>query len=99
MKTHPALGNSSLSSMGEFTQPKRSSLPPAYLSVMDKIDQVGWQQMRWEGGFTLLHYAAKNNNAELCTRFLAQNADPRHRDDKSKNALVYARESSGTAAL
>lgn len=48
--------------------------------------------MQWARGFTLLHWAAKNNIPELCARFLYQGADPHQKDVTGRSALDYARE-------
>merc|ERR1711862_712359 len=55
--------------------------------------------MQWNHGFTLLHWAAKNNSAELCARFLARGANAIHRDDSGRSALDYAQEHGSAAAL
>eukprot|EP00913_Durusdinium_trenchii_P020275 g19048.t1 len=41
-------------------------IPEAYLRVMQQIDQIGWDKMCWGRGFTLLHWAAKHDRADLC---------------------------------
>eukprot|EP00929_Paragymnodinium_shiwhaense_P075174 TRINITY_DN3842_c0_g1_i1.p1 TRINITY_DN3842_c0_g1~~TRINITY_DN3842_c0_g1_i1.p1 ORF type:complete len:1303 (+),score=443.74 TRINITY_DN3842_c0_g1_i1:130-4038(+) len=75
-----------------------SGLPDAYVKVMQQIDQLGWEKMHWNRNVTLLHWAAKNDLADLCGRFLAQGADAHHRDDNGKSALEYARERGSTRA-
>lgn len=74
-------------------------IPEPYIKVMEQIDQRGWSRMNWAKGFTLLHWAAKNNRPELCGRFLNQGADPREKDDAGKDALDYAKASNSIAAL
>merc|ERR1711862_720984 len=51
---------------------------------------VSTQNMQWAHGFTLLHWAAKNDMPILCSRFLFQGANPYQRDDSGKNAFDYA---------
>jgi len=75
------------------------SIPEAYMKVMEQIDQMGWHQMQWARGFTLLHWAAKNDHPELCARFLFQGADPSVKDDSGRSALDYAKAYGSDAAL
>merc|ERR1712032_508808 len=78
---------------------KRSSLPASYLDVMQQIDRAGWDKMQWAHGFSLLHWAAQNGDAELCRRFLAQRGDPNHRDDSGRSAIDYAQAGGHVAAI
>eukprot|EP00435_Cladocopium_sp_Y103_P032197 s3535_g8.t1 len=66
-------------------------IPEAYLRVMQQIDQIGWDKMCWGRGFTLLHWAAKHDRADLCELFLWHGADPDHRDESNRSAFDYAR--------
>lgn len=86
---------------GEENDTSRASgpIPDAYLKVMQQIDEVGWDSMQWSRSFTLLHWAAKRDAADLCARFLAQRADPLQRDASGRDAFDYAREHGGARAL
>jgi len=55
--------------------------------------------MLWARGFTLLHWAAKNDMPDLCAHFMFQKANPEHRDDAGKTALEYARDTNSRGAL
>ncbi|CAE7501080.1 invs [Symbiodinium sp. KB8] len=66
-------------------------IPAAYVRVMQQIDLIGWDKMQWARGFTLLHWAAKHDRADLCELFLWHGADPEHRDASGHSALDYAR--------
>jgi len=74
-------------------------IPKAYVKVIEQIDQIGWDKMQWARGFTLLHWAARHDRADLCARFMAQGADPYHKDDTGKNAFDYARTRNAYSAL
>ncbi|CAE7225546.1 invs, partial [Symbiodinium pilosum] len=76
-------------------------IPAAYVRVMQQIDLIGWEKMHWARGFTLLHWAAKHDRADLCELFLWYGADPEHQDDQGHSALDYARirEPQASAAL
>eukprot|EP00930_Biecheleria_cincta_P015565 TRINITY_DN12936_c0_g3_i1.p1 TRINITY_DN12936_c0_g3~~TRINITY_DN12936_c0_g3_i1.p1 ORF type:complete len:1310 (-),score=261.89 TRINITY_DN12936_c0_g3_i1:681-4541(-) len=76
-----------------------TKLPDLYLPVLEEIDQKGWQNMSWAHGFTLLHWAAKNDALDLVERFLAQGADPLQADDAGRTALDYARESASQRVM
>lgn len=76
-----------------------TKLPDLYLPVLEEIDQKGWQHMSWARGFTLLHWAAKNDALDLVERFLAKNADPLQADDAGRTALDYAQESGGQRVM
>eukprot|EP00928_Gymnodinium_smaydae_P027343 TRINITY_DN21177_c0_g8_i1.p1 TRINITY_DN21177_c0_g8~~TRINITY_DN21177_c0_g8_i1.p1 ORF type:complete len:2039 (+),score=538.32 TRINITY_DN21177_c0_g8_i1:109-6117(+) len=73
--------------------------PDGYLQVIKQIDQVGWANMQWARGFSLLHWAAKRDMPELCARFMFQGASPFHKDDTGRNSLDYAREHGSLNAL
>ena len=45
-----------------------------------------WDKMIWEGGFSLLHWAAKRGAVDLCVYFLALKADANAVDDGGKYA-------------
>lgn len=78
---------------------KQSDIPPAFLQVMEDIDRVGWESVRWTRGFTLLHWAAKMDLPDLCNRFLLQGAERSAQDDCGKSPLDLAREAGSNAAL
>lgn len=63
------------------------------------IDELGWQGIEWDGDYTLLHWAAKHDMADLVARFLLRGADPYHCDDFGKTAYDYAEEKNCTKAL
>eukprot|EP00931_Biecheleriopsis_adriatica_P079294 TRINITY_DN5269_c0_g1_i1.p1 TRINITY_DN5269_c0_g1~~TRINITY_DN5269_c0_g1_i1.p1 ORF type:complete len:1210 (+),score=328.81 TRINITY_DN5269_c0_g1_i1:460-3630(+) len=81
------------------TRRKSVMLPETYLPVLEEIDRVGWQNMTWARGFTLLHWAAKNDAPELVDKFISQGADPLQADDSGKTALDYARDSGSLAVV
>merc|ERR1719215_856443 len=56
-------------------------IPADYVQVMEQVEQHGWDKMMWSRGYTLLHWASKNNMPELCTQFMWQGADPYHCDN------------------
>merc|ERR1712224_755372 len=68
-------------------------------SAMEKIERFGWHRMQWARGFTLLHWAAKHDRADLCEQFMAQGGDPYHRDDSGRNAFDYAKDRNALNAL
>lgn len=74
-------------------------IPEGYLKVISQIDNLGWDKMEWARGFTLLHWASKNDRADLCAHFLFRKADPEHRDHQGKNAIDYASQHGSRAAL
>merc|ERR1712048_1428461 len=65
----------------------------------DMIEQDGWSSIEWDNDYTLLHWAAKNNKADLCARFMLSGADPLHCDAAGKDAFEYAREFESREAL
>merc|ERR1719163_2467191 len=75
------------------------AIPEAYVKVIDQIEKLGWEKMVWARGFTLLHWAAKNDRADLCAHFLFQKADPNHKDDGGRSAFDYATDAGSKAAL
>lgn len=75
------------------------SVPEAYLKIMENIDNNGWETIQWARGFTLLHWAAKNNRTDLCIRFLRQGADPNSTDDKGRTPADYATQKNNLEVL
>jgi ankyrin repeat protein len=80
----------SVAATDEAAKIDKDSVPEAYLKIMENIDNNGWETIQWARGFTLLHWAAKNNRADLCARFLRQGADPNSADDKGRTPADYA---------
>jgi len=75
------------------------AIPEAYIKVIEQIDTIGWDKMQWARGFTLLHWAAKNNRADLCAKFMRQGADPEQQDDSGRTAIDYATDNNSADAL
>lgn len=97
VRSHPlpikeTLGSDGSESVWSEMSSRRKHIPDAYVKVMEQIDRIGWDKMQWARGFTLLHWAAKHDAADLVARFMAQGADPHHKDDTGKDAFDYARE-------
>jgi len=78
---------------------RKSTIPAAYLPVLEEIDQQGWNNMQWTRGFTLLHWAAQNDQPDLVEQLFAKAADPLQRDDDGRTALDFARESGSLAVV
>eukprot|EP00439_Symbiodinium_sp_Y106_P086937 s59_g37.t1 len=79
---------------------RRSTVvPEAYLPVLEQIDELGWENMQWARGFTLLHWAALNNQPALVQQLFAKGASPLQADDDARTALDYARESGSRAVV
>jgi len=93
-----AMSASSDTLHSQVSEKAANAIPDTYLKVIEDIDTQGWQQMSWARGYTLLHWAAKNDMPDLCARFMWQKADPEHRDDGGRSALDYAREAQSRSA-
>mmetsp|Transcript_78648 Transcript_78648/g.138688 ORF Transcript_78648/g.138688 Transcript_78648/m.138688 type:complete len:976 (-) Transcript_78648:110-3037(-) len=85
--------------LSSSAQAAETELPELYWPVLEEIDRRGWSNMTWAHGFTLLHWAAKNNSPGLVERFLLQGADPLQEDEFGRTALDYAHESSSASVV
>merc|ERR1711920_372724 len=94
-KTTTLIQSSSEESTDEDTQ----TIPQEYLSIIDHIDEFGWDSLEWDDGYTLLHWAAKQNMTGLCARFLVTGAKADQKDARGKSAIDYADEAGALAAL
>jgi len=74
-------------------------IPEKYIPVMEQVQKYGWETVDWVRGYTLLHWASKNDKAELCSYFLHLRADPLAVDAREKTCFDYAREFKSHAAL
>ena len=41
--------------------PDVSDLPPMYQDAIAQLEKRGWASMKWDGGYSLLHWAAKKS--------------------------------------
>lgn len=71
-------------------QARAEGLPDGYREVLQQIERSGWESVEWERGFTLLHWAAKHDRAELCRWLLQQGADEQAADASGQSAVDYA---------
>jgi len=92
-------GGSAASSRAVATLKKNKGVPETYVKLMEQSEQLGWDNVKWNNGYSLLHWAAKNNLAELCGRMMAQGADPFQKDSHGKDSYDYALEFNSRAAL
>jgi len=74
-------------------------IPEVYVRMIKQIDSIGWDHMNWDNDYTLLHWASKNNRADLCQNFIAKGADPKHKDQHGKDAFGYAKAHGSDDAL
>jgi len=81
------------------TTTRRMEIPERYKKVMEQIEEYGWDKMQWKKGFTLLHWAAKNDRDDLCGKFMFQKGDPNQKDDNGMSPIDYARANNATDAL
>jgi len=88
---------SSVSSASSNT--RWSTIPEAYREVMLEVERVGWDNMDWAGGFTLLHWAGKHDHADLCRWCIKRGANAFAKDDFGHTPADYAREQGSSAAL
>jgi len=94
-----ALGSSSsIGSEGDNASKKRA-VPEAYVKVMEQIDKIGWDKMQWARGFTLLHWAGKNDRPDLVARFMRQGAKADAKDATGRSAMDYAQEHGSHEAM
>lgn len=66
--------------------------PEFVKQLIRRIDEHGWNQMEWKNGYTLLHWASKNNNPSLCAFLINSRADPKAKDATGKSAVDLARQ-------
>lgn len=73
-------------------------LPDAYGAALVNIEQHGWQEVHPADEppvWTVLHWAASEDRADLCLRLLGARADPLRADDQGLSALDYAQQAAG----
>jgi len=99
LESQPERRRSKLEITHHHFQRKGIPIPNAYRRVVEQIEERGWSEMEWARNYTLLHWAAKNNRADLCSHFMYRRADPNARDDQSKSAFDYAQDNKCAAAL
>jgi len=78
---------------------RKSVMPESYIPVLEEIDRRGWNNMQWTNGFTLLHWAAQNDQPDLVEQLFTKAADPLQKDDAGRTALDFARESGSLAVV
>eukprot|EP00928_Gymnodinium_smaydae_P092179 TRINITY_DN7598_c0_g3_i1.p1 TRINITY_DN7598_c0_g3~~TRINITY_DN7598_c0_g3_i1.p1 ORF type:complete len:928 (-),score=242.90 TRINITY_DN7598_c0_g3_i1:3-2786(-) len=77
------------------------TVPPVYRSALETAERCGWRALHPQGepaDWTVLHWAASEDRADLCLRLLACRADPCALDDRGLSALDHARNSGADGA-
>eukprot|EP00928_Gymnodinium_smaydae_P029427 TRINITY_DN22168_c0_g1_i2.p1 TRINITY_DN22168_c0_g1~~TRINITY_DN22168_c0_g1_i2.p1 ORF type:complete len:1171 (-),score=263.01 TRINITY_DN22168_c0_g1_i2:185-3697(-) len=64
--------------------------------ALEKVNEEGWENMVWPRGFSPLHQAARDGNAELVASLLEKKANASDRDDIGLRPLDYAAQSGHT---
>mmetsp|Transcript_19005 Transcript_19005/g.44330 ORF Transcript_19005/g.44330 Transcript_19005/m.44330 type:complete len:779 (+) Transcript_19005:83-2419(+) len=65
------------------------TMPDAIRTALDEVRRHGWDRMRWNGGFTLLHWAAKHDHQDLYQELLELGADAEAMDHSGRTAMDY----------
>lgn len=69
----------------------RKLVPADYLPALQKVERKGWNGTKWDRGYTLLHWAARYGNLDLCKFFIAScAADPLAEDDRGLKPVDHA---------
>jgi len=92
-------GTPGRSSMAAEHTTKLTTIPQSIANTMRVVDERGWDKMDWKQGYTLLHWAAKHDMADLCDRFMYQRANPNVQDADGRTPLDIARSHQSFAAL
>lgn len=90
-----------IASEGSRSPDASAQLPPEFTEHLRTIETYGWKDapIVWKDGFSLLHWAARENRPALCERLIRFKADPRTADDLGRTALHCARNRSSYDAL
>lgn len=73
-------------------RPDLSGLPGQYLRILEQAEGQGWNALRWEGNFTMLHYAAQKGDYSLCDYLLHLGAKSNAYDSNGRTPLELAEE-------
>lgn len=102
----PSAASPSAASRARSTSPAGAAgeapvdgLPADYVEVLRQIERKGWKAVDWERGFTLLHWAAKHDRAQLCEWLLWQGADAFAPDASGQRPVDYARSNKSDEAM
>ena len=57
-------------------RPDTSGMPAPQQKALSQLERRGWGGMRWSDGYSLLHWAAKNGQADLCAYASAPQSTP-----------------------
>jgi ADP-ribose pyrophosphatase YjhB (NUDIX family) len=73
-------------------RPNIAGLSETDAQVLDQIETQGWHAVSWNGGYTLIHWAASQGKGDLCQYLLSLHADPDERDGSLKTPMEYAKD-------
>lgn len=66
-------------------------IPPEYKKALEKVRNRGWDNTKWDRGYTLLHWSARKGDLELCKFFIAAvQARPNCKDDRGLTPKDHA---------
>ena len=80
-------------------RPDLDGLAEGIVQRIVQLERSGWAKMKWDGGYTLLHWAAKKGRADFCSYFLEFKAALHETDAKGLTPLDYAKEQGQSDAL
>jgi len=73
-----------------------SFLPAPQFESLKQVEIRGWRHMEWEENFTLLHWAAKVGQGDLCRYLVELGADVHHVNAQGRSAVDLAQENGHT---
>jgi len=68
------------------------AVPQQVIDAVEQLRECSWTEMHWRCGFTLLHWAAKNDMPELCTYAMSLGGDADDKDDAGLSPIEYAQQ-------
>jgi len=75
------------------------SVPEVYRAALNLIDKFGWKSIGKPNTWSPLHWAAKENRADICIWLLSKGADARQLDENNRTALFYAQQQNSVDAI